>query len=205
MMLAIGMIATSAMRVRMAPPFVGRAKAPSSARCWRAPARAYGPRTASGQASSVLASRRRVCGRFGYAQACVVVTPLISSSSRVGGTASGGLSGHENARSESGTRPPLSSYRIIDNPDVRQGPVSDYRAPSARVRRPAIPSAARGSVSPHQGTFHEVGMACSKSRDRPYPECRYHPDPARTRVPARDSRRRMLATLNWAGAGAGLR
>src|SRR5450631_3490390 len=55
-----GMIATSAMRVRMAPPFVGRAWAPSSARCWRAPAIAFGPRTASGKASFVLALRRRV-------------------------------------------------------------------------------------------------------------------------------------------------
>src|ERR1700722_3415944 len=85
-MRAIGIIATSAMRVRMAPPFVGRAKAPSSARCWRAPAIAFGPRTASGKASSVLASRHRVCGRFCYAQDCVVKTPLISSLVGVGGS-----------------------------------------------------------------------------------------------------------------------
>ncbi len=38
--------------------------APPSARCWRAPAIAFAPRAESGKASSVLASRRRVCGRF---------------------------------------------------------------------------------------------------------------------------------------------
>jgi hypothetical protein len=38
MIVATVKTATSAMRVRMAPPFVGRAMAPSSARCWRAPA-----------------------------------------------------------------------------------------------------------------------------------------------------------------------
>ena len=68
--------AMSAMRVRMAPPFVGRAMAPSSARCWRAPAIAFGPRTASGKASFVLALRRRVCGRLVYAQDCFVVSSL---------------------------------------------------------------------------------------------------------------------------------
>ncbi len=43
-------VAASAMRVRMAPPFVGRGDAPSSARCWRAPAIAFGPRTVGGKA-----------------------------------------------------------------------------------------------------------------------------------------------------------
>src|SRR5664280_2789019 len=75
-MTEIGIIATSAMRVRMAPPFVGRAKAPSSARCWRAPAIAFGPRTASGKASFVLALRRRECGRLVYARECFVVSSL---------------------------------------------------------------------------------------------------------------------------------
>ena len=79
-MSATGTIATSAMRVRMAPPFVGRVKAPSSAWCWRAPAFAFVPRTVSGKATSVLALRHRVCGRFGYALDCVVVTPHFSSS-----------------------------------------------------------------------------------------------------------------------------
>lgn len=54
----------SAMRIRTAPPFVGRVHAPGSARCGRAPAIAFAPRTASGKASSVLAHRRRVCGRL---------------------------------------------------------------------------------------------------------------------------------------------
>src|SRR5260370_870835 len=54
----------SAMRIRTAPPFVGRVQAPGSARCGRAPAIAFAPRTESGKASSVLASRRRVCGRL---------------------------------------------------------------------------------------------------------------------------------------------
>jgi hypothetical protein len=45
----------SAMRIRTAPPFVGRARAPGSARWGRAPAIAYAPRTESGKASSVLA------------------------------------------------------------------------------------------------------------------------------------------------------
>src|ERR1035437_8208825 len=68
--------ATSAMRGRMAPPFGGRAMAPSSARCWRAPAIAFGPRTASGKASFVLALRRRVCGRLVYARDCFVISSL---------------------------------------------------------------------------------------------------------------------------------
>src|SRR5580704_6053570 len=54
----------SAMRIRTAPPFVGRVEAPGSARCRRAPAIAFAPRTESGKASSVLAYRRRVCGRL---------------------------------------------------------------------------------------------------------------------------------------------
>ena len=54
----------SAMRIRTAPPFVGRVVAPGSARCRRAPAIAFAPRTESGKASSVLADRRRVCGRL---------------------------------------------------------------------------------------------------------------------------------------------
>ncbi len=54
----------SAMRIRTAPPFVGRARAPGSARWGRAPAIAYAPRTESGKASSVLAWCRRVCGRL---------------------------------------------------------------------------------------------------------------------------------------------
>jgi len=73
----------SAMRVRKAPPFVGRAKAPFSARCVRAPAIACVPRTTSGQASLILAIRHRVCGRLSRAQGYVVsvtflgmVTPL---------------------------------------------------------------------------------------------------------------------------------
>jgi hypothetical protein len=52
------------MRIRTAPPFVGRARAPGSARWGRAPAIAYAPRTESGKASSVLAWCRRVCGRL---------------------------------------------------------------------------------------------------------------------------------------------
>jgi hypothetical protein len=47
--------AVSAMRIRTAPPFVGRVIAPGSARWGRAPAVAYAPRTESGKASSVLA------------------------------------------------------------------------------------------------------------------------------------------------------
>jgi hypothetical protein len=58
------MAVVSAMRIRTAPPFVGRATAPGSARWGRAPAVAYAPRTESGKASSVLAYRRRVCGRL---------------------------------------------------------------------------------------------------------------------------------------------
>jgi hypothetical protein len=58
------MAVVSAMRIRTAPPFVGRATAPGSARWGRAPAIAYAPRTESGKASSVLAYRRRVCGRL---------------------------------------------------------------------------------------------------------------------------------------------
>jgi hypothetical protein len=54
----------SAMRIRTAPPFVGRPGAPGSARWGRAPAIAYAPRTESGKASSVLAWCRRVCGRM---------------------------------------------------------------------------------------------------------------------------------------------
>src|SRR6516165_10837598 len=61
----------SAMRIRTAPPFVGRVVAPGSARCWRAPAIAFAPRTVSGKASSVLACRRRVCGRFSTAQVVI--------------------------------------------------------------------------------------------------------------------------------------
>ena len=49
------MAVVSAMRIRTAPPFVGRAGAPGSARWGRAPAIAYAPRTESGKASSVLA------------------------------------------------------------------------------------------------------------------------------------------------------
>jgi hypothetical protein len=58
------MAVVSAMRIRTAPPFVGRAGAPGSARWGRAPAIAYAPRTESGKASSVLAWCRRVCGRM---------------------------------------------------------------------------------------------------------------------------------------------
>ena len=58
------MAVVSAMRIRTAPPFVGRAGAPGSARWGRAPAIAYKPRTESGKASSVLAWCRRVCGRM---------------------------------------------------------------------------------------------------------------------------------------------
>jgi hypothetical protein len=71
--------AMSAMRVRTAPPFVGRAKArlPLLGVGGLRPI-AFGPRTEGGQAFSVLAPRRRVCGRFSYAQGWVVWTPLIS-------------------------------------------------------------------------------------------------------------------------------
>ena len=154
MMPATGMIATSAMRVRMAPPFVGRAKAPSSARCWRAPASAFGPRTASGKASFVLASRRRVCGRFGYAQACVVVTPLISSLSRVGGSACDGRSGHENARAESGTRPLLAATGFIGYFRRSVGPVSDYRARPEPVRWWSMPRTINGADSTHPSALN---------------------------------------------------
>ena len=56
----------SAMRIRTAPPFVGRALGARLALLGvgRAPAFAFAPRTASGKASSVLACRRRVCGRL---------------------------------------------------------------------------------------------------------------------------------------------
>src|SRR5580692_1708147 len=60
--------ADSAMRIRTAPPFVGRDDAPGSARCGRAPAIAYAPRSESGKASSDLAYRRRVCGRLCWAR-----------------------------------------------------------------------------------------------------------------------------------------
>ena len=67
------------MRIRTAPPFVGRTSgcAPGSARCRRAPAIAFAPRTASRKASSVLACRRRVCGRLCTAllQWCFGVRP----------------------------------------------------------------------------------------------------------------------------------
>ena len=45
-------------------PSSGAQGAPGSARCRRAPAIAFTPRTASGKASSVLTCCRRVCGRL---------------------------------------------------------------------------------------------------------------------------------------------
>ncbi|HUD18776.1 MAG TPA: hypothetical protein VMQ59_16040 [Acidimicrobiales bacterium] len=54
----------SAMRIRTAPPFVGRAWRQALLGGGRAPAIAYAPRSESGKASSDLAYRRRVCGRF---------------------------------------------------------------------------------------------------------------------------------------------
>ena len=57
-----------------------RGHAPGSARCRRAPAFAFVPRTASGKASSVLACRRRVCGRL-----CTALWSSCSVSSSVSG------------------------------------------------------------------------------------------------------------------------
>ena len=69
----------SAMRIRTAPPFVGRASGvPGSARCRRAPAFAFAPRTASREASSVLAWCRRVCGRLCTAPGMVLGVVLNS-------------------------------------------------------------------------------------------------------------------------------
>src|SRR5580692_9885949 len=68
--------ADSAMRIRTAPPFVGRDDAPGSARCGRAPAIAYAPRSESGKASSDLAYRRRVCGRLCQARGLSSACPL---------------------------------------------------------------------------------------------------------------------------------
>ena len=71
--MATAMAAASAMRIRTAPPFVGREllRLPLLG-VWRAPALAFAPRTDCGKAGSVLACRRRVCGRLSCARFYVV-------------------------------------------------------------------------------------------------------------------------------------
>src|ERR1019366_7157068 len=150
-MRATGMIATSAMRVHMAPPFVGRAKAPSSARCWRAPAIAFGPRTASGKASSVLASRRRVCGRFSYAQDCVVKTPLISSLVSCELHSIDGACGHDRAPNQARCSVPAVGHCQSVVSDSQQGCFVILQ-PSQHVGASAsIPEAVQRSV-------HQAGI-----------------------------------------------
>src|ERR1700733_4141543 len=66
----------SAMRIRTAPPFVGRTWRQALLGGGRAPAIAYAPRSESGKASSDLAYRRRVCGRLCEARGLSSVCPL---------------------------------------------------------------------------------------------------------------------------------
>jgi hypothetical protein len=76
----------SAMRIRTAPPFVGRTWRQALLGGGRAPAIAYAPRSESGKASSDLAYRRRVCGRLCEARGLSSVCPLFVVSRLARGT-----------------------------------------------------------------------------------------------------------------------